>query len=39
VYQVTGVLPYLTSRGGKLKEKGRMRLIKRDGHLKGLTRS
>jgi hypothetical protein len=29
VCQVTGVLLYLTSRGGKLKEKGRMRHAKR----------
>jgi hypothetical protein len=29
VYQVTGVLPYLSSRRGKLKEKGRMRHAKR----------
>jgi hypothetical protein len=29
VYQVPGVLLYLTSRGGKLKEKGRMLHAKR----------
>jgi hypothetical protein len=29
VYQVTRVLPYLTSRRGKLKEKGRMLHAKR----------
>jgi hypothetical protein len=29
VYQVTGVLPYLTSRREKLKEKGRMLHAKR----------
>jgi hypothetical protein len=34
VYQVTGVLPYLTSHGGKLKEKVACG-TPRDGQLKG----